>query len=384
MLDSKRTSSPVVCHITTVHFPFDVRIFHKECAALVEAGYEVHLVVPHDRDEVVDGVHIHALPQSSSRLAKIFVWPWLAYKKVLSLRPRPAICHFHDPGLLPIGMALRLKGFKVIYDVHENVAGQILSKEYIPKLLRRPVSWAYRLIEKLTTSGMGTVHVLDSIARRYRQPKAVVRNLAKLKIVPTGVPVPPKMHNRLIYVGGIVRSRGAITMIQLAEELDRRGLDFGMKLIGPIQETDLEREMRDMISQASLSSKVTLVERVPFEQAQEEVAAAGIGLCLLDPEPNYLNSLPIKVFEYMRFGLPVVASDFPCWRQYVTDTGSGIQVDVYDIGQIADTIEYLLAHPQEMQAMGKRGRQAVEEKYCWEKEAPRLVAFYDKLLGQRR
>ena len=154
-----------------------------------------------------------------------------------------------------------------------------------------------------------------------------------------------------------------------------------MRLIGPIQETDLEREMRDMISQASLSSKVTLVGRVPFEQAQEEVAAAGIGLCLLDPEPNYLNSLPIKILEYMRCGLPVVASDFECWREYVIDTGGGVQVNVERIDQIADAIERLLQHPEQMRSIGARGKRAVESEYSWEKEVQKLLVFYEKLLS---
>jgi len=77
------SARPAVCVIST-HPTFGHRIYYKESLSLVKAGYEVHLIVRHDRDEVVDGVHIHALPQSSSRLAKIFLWPWLAFWKVLT------------------------------------------------------------------------------------------------------------------------------------------------------------------------------------------------------------------------------------------------------------------------------------------------------------
>ena len=130
----------VVCHITIMHDPFDVRIFHKECQALLQAGYEMHYLVPHDRDEVLRGVHLHAMPKARGMLDKAIVWPRLAFRRVLAMRPRPSICHFFDPGLLPLGMALRLKGFKVIYDVRESVADQLLHKPYIPRPLRKPAS----------------------------------------------------------------------------------------------------------------------------------------------------------------------------------------------------------------------------------------------------
>lgn len=52
-----------VCHITTVHSPFDVRIFHKECKTLAKAGYDVYLIVQHDKEKIIDGVHIISLPK---------------------------------------------------------------------------------------------------------------------------------------------------------------------------------------------------------------------------------------------------------------------------------------------------------------------------------
>jgi glycosyltransferase involved in cell wall biosynthesis len=376
------SAKAVVCHISIMHDPFDVRIYHKECRALVEDGYEVHLVVPHSRNEVVGGVHIHALPPSSSRLAKIFVYPWLAYRKVLSLRPRPVVCHFSDPGTLPAGMALRLKGFKVIYDVRENVADQILSKEYIPAVLRKPMTWIYRFIEGITSSGMATVHVLDSIARRYRLPRVTVRNLPKLNVKPVSVERAGHDRSRLIYIGGVNRLRGALTMIELAGELRRRGMDFQMRIIGPWEEDGIEQDVKKAIADARLSEQVVATGPVPYEQALAEVAAADIGLCLLHPVPNYLNSIATKILEYMQYELPVVASNFECWQEFVTDVGSGIQVDPLSIPEIADAIQWLLDRPDQMRRMGERGRQAIERQYCWEKEKQKLLDFYAYLLGR--
>ena len=163
----------------------DDRIFHKECLALVEAGYLVHLVAVHDRDEVIRGVRIHVLGPVANRMVRMLFRPWQIFWKILSLRPRPFLCHLHDPELLPMGVALQLAGFKVIFDVHENIAAQILSKPYLPKRLRGFCARGYRILEGVLTSRMATVHVLDSIARHYPFPKVVVRNLPKLD-VPVG------------------------------------------------------------------------------------------------------------------------------------------------------------------------------------------------------
>jgi len=124
-----------------------------------------------------------------------------------------------------------------------------------------------------------------------------------------------------------------------SDELPRRGIDFELRLIGDIKDQNLEQEMTDEIRRKDLSDRATLTGWIPLERAQEEIAAADVGLCLLHPIPNYLNSLAMKILEYMRFGVPVVASDFPCWREYVTDVGSGIQVDPFSIPAIADAIE---------------------------------------------
>jgi len=192
-------------------------------------------------------------------------------------------------------------------------------------------------------------------------------------------PHPP----RLIYIGEISQDRGALVMIHAAAELDKRGFPCELRLIGPIYEAGLEDRMRKAIVQAGLGNRVNLMGRLDYEQAMEELSAADVGLCLLAPVPNYFNSLPTKVLEYMQTGLPVVASDFPCWRQYIAATGAGVHVPPQDVSSIADAVQFLLADPARIAKMGEIGRGVVETRFCWEKESPKLLAFYGKLLKGR-
>jgi glycosyltransferase involved in cell wall biosynthesis len=104
---------------------------------------------------------------------------------------------------------------------------------------------------------------------------------------------------------------------------------------------------------------------------------ARVGLLVLHPVEAHLESLPIKLFEYMAAGIPVVASDFPAWRELVGD--AGLLVDPYDVGAIAGAIDTLLDDPQAAEAMGARGRAAVADRYGWEGEAERLLSLYERL-----
>jgi len=373
---------PTVCHISTVHVPFDTRVFQKECLSLAEAGYDVHLIACHDGDETVQGVQIHALPQPPGRLARLLRWPWHAYRVLRQIRPRPRICHFHDPELLPLGQLLRLTGYTVIYDVHENVAEQIRYKGYLKPTLRVVFSHVYRLVEKLLTRGLATLHVLESIARNYRQPREVVRNFPRLDTIPPPAPRDEPQRPRLIYVGALTRERGALTVAHLAVALKARGIDYELLLVGPCEDDTIQNEMQGILATADALDQVAFKGRLPFEAAQALVRSSDVGLCLLHPSPNHLNSLPTKLLEYMRMEVPVVASDFECWREYVTDVGAGYLVDVSSVETAADAVEQLLADSQQRQSMGARGLAAVEALYNWEKEQSRLLAFYERLLDR--
>ena len=93
-----------ICCLTSVHPPFDTRIFHKEATSLAKAGYNVSLVAQHDKDEIVDGIRIVSLPKPKNRIERMTRTVWTAYRKALEIHAD--IYHFHDPELIPIGLAI--------------------------------------------------------------------------------------------------------------------------------------------------------------------------------------------------------------------------------------------------------------------------------------
>ena len=92
-----------------------------------------------------------------------------------------------------------------------------------------------------------------------------------------------------------------------------------------------------------------------------------------------MSCLPNKLFEYMACGLPVVASNFPLYRQVIEDAGCGKLVDPTNPMEIASAIEELLESPEDWETMSRNGYSSFRNKYNWHYEGEKLLDLYDRL-----
>ena len=127
--------------------------------------------------------------------------------------------------------------------------------------------------------------------------------------------------------------------------------------------------------------KVDFLGYVDREGINRTLNSSVAGLVVLHPTISYIDSLPVKMFEYMCAGIPVIASDFPLWRSIIDNAQCGLCVDPLETQEIADAIDYLVTHPEEARAMGENGRKSVIERYNWSIEEAKLFDFYDQVLG---
>jgi glycosyltransferase involved in cell wall biosynthesis len=369
-----------------VHRGHDVRIFFKECQTLAAAGYDVHLLAPPPMEPGSERVATH--PVAALRGANE-LWRVVSSLPSLARAIRAAgasVYHLHDPHLIPLGILLKLRGALIVYDAHEDSPVQARSIYAGRRLAAAFHSHAWRLLERAAGSLFdAVVCATPRIASRYPAGKTVlVRNfpLKQEFAVPQldGQRPPQRERQRqVVYVGNITTIRGIREMVRAMELVDP-GLGAGLLLLGDFSRA--EPRLREEVSAMAGWRRVEFLGYRTRTEVVDTLARARVGLVLLHPRPNYVEALPVKLFEYMAAGLPVVASDFPLWRRIVEDAGCGVLVDPLDPRSAAEAITHLLTHPDEADEMGRRGQEAFFEHYNWEAEGTRLLTAYERL-GRR-
>jgi len=363
-----------ICHISTAHNRKDVRIFYKECLSLQANGYDVNVIVSDgegdgkDHDVSIFDTRV----RTKRRWLRMTQGVWATCR--MAIKIDADIYHFHDPELLPLGLLLKLKRKKVIYDVHEDTPKQILSKEWLPKYLRNVVAYIFNKFEKNISRVFDVVitatPTIKSLFIKFNKNSEVVYNYPLLEEM-ISVPSWSNKKRAVCYVGGITKVRG---IEELVNSLDL--VDVTLVLAGAFSDVELKNNV------ASLPGWIKVDYRGFVDRAKvyEIFNVSMAGVVTLHPIVNYVDSLPIKMFEYMSAGIPVIASDFPLWREIIDNNKCGICVDPNNPKEIAQAINYIVNNESEAEKMGANGKKAVQEKYNWNSEAEKLLNMYRKLL----
>lgn len=374
-----------VAILSSVHSALDNRVFYREARALADAGHEVTLIAVHDRDEVKDGIQIRALPKvPRSRRPRL----WRALAR-MAIESRADIYHIHDPELLLITPYLRRKtGRPTIYDIHEANADFIAVKDYLPRLVRRPLAELFRHLEpRLARAESGLIFADEAIAAGFENidvPKAVLFNFPGADLIERGRQVQSAGVQKspvILYLGGLERNRGSALMVNAFAQVAAEIPEARLLIVGHFMPPDLEEEIRADVSARNLGHAVTLTGRVPFEQISNYLRQAAVGWVTWQPYAKNEKNIPTKLFEYMAFGLPIVSSDLPSIRPFVEPEVNGLLAKATDPTAHAAALLRLLREPVAAVAMGQAGQQRVGTRFNWNLMVPKLLQFYDTVLS---
>ena len=365
-----------ICHFTTVHPRYDTRVFVKECKSLARHGYDVTLIVADGQgNEIKDGVNILDIGIYTSRLQRVISFSKRIYKKAISINAD--LYHFHDPELLYIGKKLSRKDKKVIYDAHEDVPKQILTKAYIPSIFKSLISRIFEGYEdKITARLSGIITATPFIRDRFLKNNSRVVEIQNFPFIAEF------MYNEtanevikednICYVGAISKVRGFPTIVNALDYAGNVRLLLGGKFES--------EELRNLTTRSSGWNKVIELGYLSREEVRQTLLKSVAGMVVLEPTINYLDSIPVKMFEYMASGIPVIASDFPYWRKLIESVECALFVDPLDAKDIGKAIDKLIQDKELAREMGNRGRAAVLENFNWANEEIKLLDFYDKML----
>ena len=367
-----------VVHLTSVHHPFDPRIFWKQASSLRAAGFDVYLVAQHTHAETVEGVRLVPLPPVKGRYRRV----GLQRRALTAARALQAdLYHFHDPELIPLAWVLkRATGARIIYDMHEDYLGH---GPVEGRLLRALERWCFTWVDHVVVANEAHAEIVRdtpvTCIANYVKPLDKPLDLASPGTTPRSLEAV-----RLLYTGVMADPRGLAALLDLAGVIIRKNLPWTIDLVGVCYRAGDRRRAEARIEAEGLDRVLRRVgwdAYVPWPAMQPSYQNAHVGLALWQPGRDHLSKIPTKFYEYLHYGLPILCSDFPRWRAFVEDHCCGAVVDPRDAEATVDRLEAWFNDPTHYARLAAAALDAAP-RYRWDVMGTRLVALYERLLGE--
>jgi glycosyltransferase involved in cell wall biosynthesis len=198
----------------------------------------------------------------------------------------------------------------------------------------------------------------EAIRRRY--------NLNDLKVV--------------IYVGTIATMRKLDVLVYAFSKVKKSSENVKLLMVGDgTDKSNLER----LAGELGIPDNVVFTGQVYSHEVPNFIAAADVGVSPVPPLDFYKLSSPIKMFEYMAMGKPVVANEeIPEQKEVIEESGGGVLVK-FDAESFADGIIELLDDPERATKMGRKGHEWVVKNRSYEIMAREVEKRYFVLLSGR-
>lgn len=366
-----------VIHLTSVHGAHDTRILYRECVSLINSKYEPILIAPGESGLIANIVHI-GLGRRRRLLLRIFlIHPKILWSAYLARAP---IYHFHDPELIPIGLLLKATGAKVVYDVHEFYSEIIPLR--VPWFLRDVVRrLCHAFLEKFPSRWFDyLVFPTEALRQEYSnvQKSSTLFNFPLLKASASARESSVAKDFDLIFVGTVSPFRAKI-MVAVAEELVRRGVQLRFLFVGIAPST--VEWIKETFPAGFVASHLHFVARVPYGEVLDYMRRSRIGYNYHPMEKRFEVAIPMKVFEYMLAGIPVVTSKFPELERLL-DADREVVFCGEDVASQADAIQGLLDNSVKARQIADAGRLAVLDRLNWDaSESGKLIRVYDSLVN---
>lgn len=277
--------------------------------------------------------------------------------------------------LLPNVLISRLKGKKLVYDSHEYFT-------QVPELINRPkVQRIWERIERFCMKHVkNAITVNSSIKEKYEAkygiPYKVVRNVSprfrpEKMATKSELNLPEDKAILIMQGAGLNVDRGVDLIIQAMPLLNNAVLAI-------VGDGDVIPEMKSLVKSLHLEEKVLFFGKRPYAELMQFTANATLGLSFDQPtNPNYLYSLPNKIFDYIHTLTPILCSDVVEVRKIVETYNLGEVVYDFRPEQLAAQIENILAQPGQLEQWKANCKKAAETEH-WEKEVQQLEGFYPK------
>jgi glycosyltransferase involved in cell wall biosynthesis len=373
-----------VCHFSSVHKIDDTRVFYRECVSLAQ-DFDVTFIGIGDFTGTIEGVKVIGIKPSCNRIFRLFTTGYKAFSE--AIKTEAVLYHIHDPEMIPFGILLSFSGKKVIYDIHENTAGDILFREWIPIYLRKLFVNIYQLLLKAASNYLHLIPVIANNSFKERLflkdgNYTIIQNYAPIKQLK-----PYRVKNRnqfseinILYAGLIQDHYYNIhPILDALEILSKKGYSLKFHLIGVFGWGNIEEVM---LKHPKLNKElIEFYGKLKPEEVYEISKKCLVGICLKNQPDELVFSHERKLFEYIGLGLPSILCNQKIYLELNNKNEIGIAVNLTSEIEISKALELLITDKNLHQRLSENCLELADKITNWEAEYLKLKNCYTNLIA---
>ncbi len=355
---------------------FDQRV-DKVCSTLHSMGFDVTLIgrlLPNSKDLERN--------YKTKRIKLLFTKGALFYAFFnirlffVLLFSKVDVYHANDlDTLLANYLASKIRRKKLVYDSHEYFLG-------VPEIQGRFAKKVWTKIEHFIFPKLNYVFTVNqSIADLYKEDYgkelSIIRNLPLKKFITKSktreeLNIPLDKTIVILQGAGINVDRGAEELLEAIALSDQ----FVLYIVG---NGDVLSQLKERANQKDLKNKVVFVGRLPYKEMMQYTLNADVGVTLdKDTNINYRFSLPNKIFDYMKAGIPVLASNLVEVANIVNHYKVGVVINDHSPTTILNGLKEIIKNKETAETFSNNGKAAIEQ-LNWETEVNSMKSIYKKI-----
>ncbi len=370
--------------VTSGHPPFDERIFYKFGLSLKKYKHKVTVLCSTEKIETeVDGINVRGFDGNSltkkEKIKKL-------YEEIVRANPSLIIC-CEPLTILAAHRYKKEKGkeIKIISDITEYYPLQNMLNRY--KGLYRFLNslryflfnlYATNLTDYLIIGEERKAGLYNKIAPTKK--KAIIGYYPPARFFNYSPPLYDGKYFTFCYTGIISEARGFNRFVVLVSKAAERfpGKTFIAKILGRYEQPELKKLTEELSTIKNI--QVVYKNWVDYKNFAVELSRVDLCIDLRDKNKVFNRSLPIKVFDYMACGKPVIYSNLDSFTEFEDVKKFGILVEPDDIDSALNKIKFYLDNPGQLKKDSQTARNLFEEKYNWETIEGKLIEVINSIL----
>jgi len=325
----------------------------------------------------------------SNTTNSLFNKMWSSKINTFLKRKKADLVHAHDLYMLPSAFeAANALSIPIIVDLHENYKAAFptysWTNRFPQKLFVNHDHWKY--VEETFLPKVNGIIVLSrnfqddlisTISGITAQIFAIYPNVPDLSFYKDQKIKKTIKDNvfRLFYLGVIGYSRGLHVASKAIQTLTSQGYKVELHIAGKVHKNDLEYFYNEVIG-----DHVIHIPWIHLDKLGDYLSDMDLGISPIFKNPQHDSGVANKVFQYMLFDKPVLVSDSLAQKNLVTSTGCGLVHQDQDYVDFAEKTLWFINNYEERQKMGKRGREAILEKYNTDTMGKELLKIYRSVI----